>query len=503
MLSTNRREALQFLIAAGGMAGLPAIAGAAGEDPVFAAYQRNAEQDPWTLIVRDAPADGFSGDAQLIHGQMPSGLSGTLYRNGPGRFSRQGWRYRHWFDGDGFIQSWQLANGRVSHRGQFTQTDKWVEEEAAGRFLRPGFGSLPPGASGVNGPDDMNVANTSVMLVGDELLALWEGGSAWSLDPETLESRGPRRWGQGLDGVPFSAHPKVEPQTGIVWNFGQDAFNDRLVIWKIGPDGQLLDAGLIPDIPGGMVHDFVITERSLVFLVGSYRYQGRADTFNGSFGFEAGTPMLAVVLDKNDWSQRRTWELDPGFLFHFGGAWESADGEIRLDAALSDDARMVSQGAQMIMRGEPEGEVGSHTQHRLVTLGAGGRARSEVLGPDYIEFPQVDPRFVGRRRRQTWHIAWSEADERGATRIERRDLETGTQDGFDHGEHVFVEEPLFLPSEQGAEGEGWVIHTALNARDRRTELHVFDALRLSDGPLASWQLPYSCPFGFHGCWRQA
>ncbi|WP_366511541.1 carotenoid oxygenase family protein, partial [Maricaulis sp.] len=51
--------------------------------------------------------------------------------------------------------------------------------------------------------------------------------------------------------------------------------------------------------------------------------------------------------------------------------------------------------------------------------------------------------------------------------------------------------------------DGWLVHTALNKRERATELHVFEARRLEDGPVASWRLPYACPFGFHGCWQAA
>jgi len=79
---------------------------------------------------------------------------------------------------------------------------------------------------------------------------------------------------------------------------------------------------------------------------------------------------------------------------------------------------------------------------------------------------------------------------------------TGAFDRYDHGPGIYVEEPLFIPAGPNAgEGEGWLVHTALNAGASATELHVFNALNLSAGPQASWQLPYACPFGFHGCWR--
>ena len=504
-MSPNRRDALKIMLAGTSLAGgMSAKLFAQQVDPVYAAYEANSETDPWTLIARDAPAAGFDGEAQLVHGRLPDGLRGTLFRNGPGRFSRQEWRYRHWFDGDGFIQSWNLGENGVSHRGRFVQTDKWQTEQAAGRFLVPALGSIPPNPGGLSGPDDMNVANTSVMMLGDELLALWEGGSAWSLDPDTLSSNGARRWGDGLDGVPFSAHPKREPDSGIVWNFGQDAIRNRLILWKISPQGELLQAGLVNEIPGGMIHDFVITERSLVFLVGSFRFEELRLPFIDSFKFRPDIPMMAVAIDKNDWTQKRVWELGPGFNFHFGGAWEEADGTIRLDAALSQDARFADGGAYAVMRGEALAESDSQSRHTEVTLRNGREAETRLLGSDFVEFPQVDMRFTGRHRTRTWTIAWRPDQIRSATRIECRHLETGALDSFDHGPGIFVEEPLFIPAPDGSnEGEGWILHTALNSQQRRTELHVFDALHLADGPQASFQLGYSAPFGFHGCWRQA
>ncbi len=39
----------------------------------------------------------------ILSGKIPSGLRGSLYRNGPGRLARGGHRVGHWFDGDGAI----------------------------------------------------------------------------------------------------------------------------------------------------------------------------------------------------------------------------------------------------------------------------------------------------------------------------------------------------------------------------------------------------------------
>lgn len=501
MSMLSRRDALGLMTAAGGVTALPGLASAQSADPVYQAFETARHDQDWTLGWVDAPAEGLDGVARRLHGAMPAGLQGVLHRNGPGRFSRDNYRYRHWFDGDGFVHAWQLSEDGVSHRARFVETPKWRMEEEAGRFLMPALASVPPHHGGVRGPDDMNVANTSVMMSDGELLALWEGGSAWRLDPDTLESHGARVWGEGLAGMPFSAHPTRDVD-GTVWNFGQDAGGERLVLWQIGPDGHLKKAQMVGDVPGGMIHDFVITDRSLVFLVGGYRFEGFRLPFLDSFRWQAGTPMRAIAFDKDDWSQRRDWELPPGFLFHFGGAWEEPNGTIHLDAALSDDAEFAFDGAYRVMRGEPSPE--SETQSRLtrVTLGADGRATLDAFGDVFAEFPQIDARLVGQRRKFSWHVGWTDGSGEVSDRIVRRDLQSGQSDSFNYGSGIAVEEALFVPREDAtAEGEGWLVHTALNLEAEAMELHVLDAMNLSAGPVGSWRLPYAAPLGFHGCWR--
>ncbi|WP_158025590.1 carotenoid oxygenase family protein [Maricaulis sp. W15] len=501
----NRRDMLALLAAAGGAASLPGLAFASeGADPVYQAFEAASRHDPWTLGFTDAPATGLDGVPQRLHGRLPDGLAGTLYRNGPARFSRDEWRYRHWFDGDGMVHAWHLAPGEpVTHRARFVETPKWRDEEAAGRFLMPTFGSQPPNTRGMRGPDDMNAANTSVMVLDGQLMALWEGGSAWQLDAQTLASQGPRNWGDGLEGLPFSAHPKVDPD-GTVWNFGQAPAQEALVIWQLGRDGSLRRAELVGDIPGGMIHDFAVTDRSLVFLVGNLRWAGPQLPYLDSFRWDDSRAMQVIAIDKSDWLQRRVWELPPGFLFHVGGAWEDADGTIHVDAALSDDARMATIGARDVMLGRPSPESEGGSRMHMITLYPGGRFERAAFNDGGAEFPQVDPRYTGLARRFTWHVGWSDGQVRGASQLVERNLLSGATRRFDFGTDVVVEEPLFIPRDRAAEeGDGWLVHTALNKQARASELHIFEARRLEDGPVASWRLPYACPLGFHGCWQAA
>ena len=499
-MTPNRRETLGLMLAAGGMASTPGLARALELDPVYEAFERARLTQPWTLGMVDAPAEGLDGVAELFHGALPEGLAGVLHRNGPGRFSRNNWRYRHWFDGDGLVHRWTISDQGVTHRARFVQTTKWLAEEEAGRFVLPALGSTPPDMGHFGGPDDMNAANTSVIRIGDELLALWEGGSAYAMDPVSLETHGAKTWGEGLQGLPFSAHPTRDVD-GTIWNFGADPFNDRLILWRIGPDGEIRKAELVNDVPGGMIHDFVITDRSLVFLVGSDRMGEMQLPIIAGYEWQDDLPMRAIVFDKEDWLIRRDFELPAGFLFHFGGAWEEADGTIRLQAAIAGNSNFAYDGAFRVMRGEPGSTDADQSRMRHVTLRPGGRVDIETHTDWFAEFPQYDQRFVGQRHSHTWHIGWTQNSPDASQLIIRRDGADGPGDVYDYGLGRTVEEALFVARPgSDREGDGWLVQTVLNTSDAVTELHVLDAMNLSAGPMASWRLPYSVPLGFHGTW---
>lgn len=98
-------------------------------------------------------------------------------------------------------------------------------------------------------------------------MALWEGGSALEVDPETLAAGRFVNWREDLAGLPFSAHPKRDAH-GTVWNVGCLVHpRPMLLFYRIDPTGRLADFNHLQIVPLGMVHDFIVTERHLVLLL--------------------------------------------------------------------------------------------------------------------------------------------------------------------------------------------------------------------------------------------
>jgi all-trans-8'-apo-beta-carotenal 15,15'-oxygenase len=437
------------------------------------------------------PPERLDGDMLRLVGRLPTGLAGTLYRNGPAQFERAGERVGHWFDGDGMVQQFTLSQGRIQHRGRFVATSKRKAEAAAGHFIYGGYGFAPKAAAQFSLPDDLNAANTSILPMGDEIWALWEGGSPWRIDAQSLETIGRQSFPGEADGLIFSAHPKLEPN-GTIWNFG--GFGTRCVIWELSPQGMLRSVRPIPLPASTLMHDFAVTQNHIVLLAPPLIEAKRpATSLIDKFDWRPDLPFMAIVLDKHSLDVVRMFELPARFLYHVGNAWEDKDGTIRIDACLAKDLAFATRVARELPLGifeEPP-----YAEPTLITLYANGR--SEIAGVGRVaEFPTVDQRRVASRQRFTWTVL--------PHGLARWDWENGKHQRFDYGSQYWPEEPIFVPRDHSAdEGEGWIVATRLNMKSRRSELVVFDASQLADGPLAIFENHYSIPLGFHGAFVRA
>ncbi|MCP3138336.1 carotenoid oxygenase family protein [Pyxidicoccus xibeiensis] len=450
----------------------------------------------WALGWRSLTTDALAPVEARVQGRFPDALHGTLYRNGPGRMERAGQRVSHWFNGDGMVQAFGVSPRGVTHHGRFVSTFKYQHEERLGHYAL-GTAELP-----ARGNDAHNTANTSVLMVGGELLALWEAGSAYRLDPETLETRGTKDWSPELTGVPFSAHPLPE-RDGSYWNFGLAPYADEhglMVLYHFSADGRLLQSSHLPMPFPGYAHAFAQTERHLVVVLAPLLWeQERGVTW---FDAEAWQPSLGttvLVVEKADLTRVVRRELPAGFAFHFGHAWEDGD-RLRAYACWYEDAHFMHLTLDQNVQGRVKGLQPALLAQLEIPLGAGqGRV---TRSPHGAEFPVVDPR-VPSRRGSAHFVTLETADPKlphsGA--IARIDVERGKVQHFDYGPGIIAEEHLFVPGGP-REGQGWLLGTSLDCVRGQTRLAAFDAEHLDDGPVALATLPRALPLGFHGTFRK-
>ncbi|WP_149195668.1 carotenoid oxygenase family protein [Luteimonas suaedae] len=469
----------------------------AGDPAAFAA---GLERHPWLAGWKSVGTESLGPTTVQLEGRLPDGLAGTLYRNGPAWLERDGFRYEHWFDGDGMVHGWRLGADGVTHRARMVATPKFERERAAGRFLTTAAGTTVPDAQPVRNNDDANTANTSVAMIGGRLFALWEGGSAFELDPDALDTLGPVTWRDDLAALPFSAHP-LRDRDGSLWNFGAISLTGGagLLLWHIGADGALRGAHMLETPAPGYLHSFAMTERHLVFVLAPFRFAEDDGAFFERLRFATDRACMVAVVDKNAPDRARWFEVDFAAVYHFGDAFER-NGGIVVRAVRHSDPEQARSPMREAMRGHArDGGMPSRLADLHLDLGR-GRARWVAHDVADIEFPLFDPRTPGDRPARLYApTTEGEANAPYFNAVAMFDPARDRREVHRYGADILAEEHVFVPR-PGSDrpDDGWLVGTLLDAARDRSGIAVFDARRIGDGPLAQAWLPYAFPLGFHG-----
>jgi all-trans-8'-apo-beta-carotenal 15,15'-oxygenase len=434
-----------------------------------------------------------------VTGELPAALRGTLYRNGPGLFELFGRRYDHWFEGDGAVSAVRFADGGALGALKVVQSDGLKQERAAGKML---FGTSVPWAQRVKnalGGHMKNTANTSVMFWQDRLFALMEAALPTELDPDTLDTLG--ALDLGVIESAFSAHPHRVHGRRATYNFGvrygKQTFLDCFELPDVGAQRKLCSVPLAAPV---MLHDFIATDRHLVFFVSPakvvlWRFFLQLGAFTDLFAWDAqaGTDVIVVPIDAPDDVVRFT--VDSFYQWHFANAFERA-GEIVVDYCRYPDFSSFTDLGSFSRGDATEAKEQGHLHRSLIDL-RGRRLTEEILDDSPTEFPKVAPRVEGVEHRFLY-LATAVGDEA----LLKIDLETGARRRFAFDEGIFPSEPVFVPHPDGGdEDRGWLLSLLYDGREHQSRLAVFDAQRLEDGPLGEAHFDHAAPLTFHGVWR--
>jgi len=78
--------------------------------------------DEWDKGFMEAQEDPEGYYVDCIYGALPPELEGTLFRNGPGKFTVGSSKIDHPYDGDGLVASLAFKDGKAFFRSRFVRT---------------------------------------------------------------------------------------------------------------------------------------------------------------------------------------------------------------------------------------------------------------------------------------------------------------------------------------------------------------------------------------------
>ncbi|HVF44371.1 MAG TPA: carotenoid oxygenase family protein [Pyrinomonadaceae bacterium] len=440
-----------------------------------------------------------------VEGEVPEYVRGTYYLNGPARFSRGGLAYRHWLDGDGMVCSLRFGGGRrVEFANRFVRSAKFAAEEEAGRPVFRTFGTSFAGDLLKRKIMLESPVNVSVYKYAGRLLAFGEQGLPVELDPSTLETRGEFNFGGALNDVsPFAAHPKIDPATGEMFNFGV-AFSAReplLNVYRFDARGEPVYRRRLPLDYCCSLHDFGLSPSFAVFYLSpnlldmnALALEGRTLMDSLSWEPERGSSLLVVSREAGETVARVG--VGSRHCLHVVNCFEEGDlltvDVLELERPVYDQYRVVPDLFTDVREGRPVRYVLRPRDGALVER----REIDYALAPD---FPSVDPRLVTRPYEDFWMLGISATGRRGRKFFDElvhanwdgRALDIYRPPPFCYlgGEPVFVAGP-------GGRG-GAVVCQIFDARRGSSAFAVFDAFDVAAGPVATLRLDAPIHLGFH------
>src|SRR5919202_2651140 len=421
-----------------------------------------------------------------VIGELPREIDGLFVRNGPNPQFDPAGGY-HWFDGDGMVHGVRIQEGQASYRNRYVRTVRCQPEHAAGLAL--GATLLSGGRPAGGDPEAANKANTHVMWHAGRLLALWEGGAPYAMRAPSLDTVGPYTFGGQLRHT-FTAHPKLDAQTGELLFFGYNPVAPPYLQYGVvSPAGEIVhDTAIDLPVPV-MMHDFAVTERYAIFLNLPLTFDvSRARQGGPLLRFEAERGAQFGILPRRAEGTAIRWFAGPAcYVFHILNAFED-DADVVLDGCRYETMDLANLGAMTASLHRWRFNVGAGTMQEAALDDAG------------TEFPRVNDGLVGRPARYGY-AARVESQRHFADALLKYDLARGRSQLHVHGPHRSGGEGVFVPRPGGgAEDDGWLITYVFDADRGASELVLVHAQDFEAPPVARVLLPQRVPYGFHGWW---
>lgn len=436
---------------------------------------------------------------------LPDFLRGTYYLNGPARFGLHDLKYRHWLDGDGMVAALRFEQDSIHLTSRYIRSRKFVEEQNAGQPLFRTFGTsfansrLNRAGNGLESP-----VNVSVYPFGKSLLAFGEQGLPWELDPVTLETRGQFTFNNRLnDASPFSAHPKFDPETGEMFNFGIffSTHTPRLYFYCFGPEGLRYRKPIDLDYPCS-VHDFSLSRSYAIFYLSPYLLDVNSllqnnGTVMDSLNWKPELGSRILILDRKTGQMAASIPVGNRYCLHLVNSFEEGDrltvDILEFDESLYGHYQPVPNLFEKVSPGGPVRFVIDLQRKELVER----TALDYSQAPD---FPAIDPRRSMQPCDELWMLGISHTGHHGCKFFDQlvhsqwshppiKDVYQSPPKRYLGGEPVFIGEPTAH--------EGVVICQEFNAGTQESCFLVFKAKRVAQGPVARIALERKLYLGFH------
>jgi carotenoid cleavage dioxygenase-like enzyme len=502
--------------ALGAAAGLGAAAIAPGT--------RAAEAPSLSVLAQSAtdnrptgprPPEMFRAEIDItdceVEGKIPADLNGAFYRTGPDAQYPLA-KGNIPFDGEGHVSMFRIKDGRVNLRTRFVRNERYLANEKAGRELFPMYRNPyldDPSVKGLS----RGTHNTHIIPHNGLLLALKEDSPPAAMNLHTLETVDPvYRFNGQLESAAFTAHPKLDSETGNMIAFGYEAkgfATNDINVFEFTPQGKRVWNAWVKVPYVGMIHDFAVTDKHVIFYVIPLALDEAQIKRGGiHWSWYSGQPTYFGVMRRGGDGKDLVWIKGPEkSSTHVMGTFDD-NGKIYIDVEMSESNPFPFMPMRDGGRWDPV-----RGASRITRLSADVSKKTpksygiEVLYPNHLgALPRQDDRY----NTKPYRIGFlpcpdpdpKDPSKRPSACWARFDHQTRATQLYKGGEGTTLAEACFAPRSKNApEGSGYLMGVATHAQEGgRADLVILDAEHIDQGPVATVRLPTRIVGQIHGWW---
>lgn len=449
-----------------------------------------------------------------VEGRLPADLRGSFYRIGPD-FQYPPRLPNIPFDGEGHLGVFRFADGHVDYRSRYVRTQRYKAQAAVRESLFGVYRNPYTDDARVAGLS-RGTANTGVVYHHGKLLVLKEDSPPVVVDADSLETLDDYyTFGGQLRSLTFTAHPKIDSESGELVAFGYEArgeATDDIAIMSFDTRGQLTWEAWIKAPYVGLLHDFAVTQTHVAFLlIPMATNVERMKQGQVHFAWDSRLPTWFGVLRRGgDGSDVRWFKGPERCATHTMGTFSDGtrlyvDMDMaetnqfpffpNVDGAPFDPVRAQGHVTRLsvdLARSRPDYEMEILYRENGILSRQDDRYHTVPYGvgfmPTLDASRPLDPTLAASPMRP--FNCWT-----------RFDHATRRATSFFAGADSSVQECCFVPrSARAPEGDGYLVGVVNRWLETRNDLLVLDATRLEDGPLATVRLPTRIHPQIHGWW---
>ncbi|CAB60367.2 Beta,beta-carotene 9',10'-oxygenase [Caenorhabditis elegans] len=304
-------------------------------------------------------------------GSVPSYLTGTMLRNGPGMFTVGEEEYKHWFDGLGFMQRYHFEDGKMFYSARYLESEAYTKTVEAQRIVAGTFGTLsfPDPCKTIfskyfsefmNHSEKHDNSNVAFTPVGDSLYACTETPHMYRVDLDTLKTLEAADFSKFVAVHSCTAH-QLYDENGDVYNIGSRFGPESAHVFTVtkNPKNQKSEndhswehTSKIGEIKASdplyptYMHSFGMSENYLVMFESPVRLHLQKyllsefvrATYHDCLEWHGDKDVSIFILNKKTGEQLPlTLKMNPFFTFHHANTFEK-DGCLVMDYCRIENA---------------------------------------------------------------------------------------------------------------------------------------------------------------------